>query len=102
MVRNQSENTRTYQNLFVDCERAIAYGMGPEESEGITSSHVAGTIYNNFIYRRRGFPNGDAGIMLWDSSGTQVYHNTIMQYGTYANAIEYRFPSTTDVDIRNT
>jgi hypothetical protein len=103
VMRNQSSNTHTYQNLFLDCARAIAYGMGPETTSDATtsSSHDGGVIHNNFIYRRRGFRRGDAGIMLWDSPRTRVYHNTIIQNGTYKNAIEYRFASTTGVDIRN-
>ena len=112
MMRNQSTDTQTYQNLFIDCARAIAYGMGPEQigpeqigpeqmNDVVASSHDGGVIHNNFIYRRRGIRNGDAGIMLWDSPRTRVYHNTIIQNGTYKNAIEYRFPSTTGVDIRN-
>jgi hypothetical protein len=103
VMRNQSRNTHTYQNLFVDCARAIAYGMGPENTSDATtsSSHDGGVIHNNFIHRRRGVRNGDAGIMLWDSPRTRVYHNTIIQHGTYKNAIEYRFPSTIGVDIRN-
>jgi hypothetical protein len=102
VMRNQSTDTQTYQNLFIDCARAIAYGMGPEKTNGVdASSHEGGVIHNNFIYRRRGIRNGDAGIMLWDSPRTRVYHNTIIQNGTYKSAIEYRFPSTTGVDIRN-
>jgi hypothetical protein len=30
-----------------------------------------------------------------------VYHNTVIQNGTYKRPIEYRFASTTGVDIRN-
>ena len=43
--------------------------------------HTGGSFYNNFIYRQRGL-RGDAGIMLWSSPGTRVYHNTIVQNGT--------------------
>jgi hypothetical protein len=98
VARDQSENTYTHNNLFIDCERAIAYGMG--EPDG-PATHAGGAIYNNFIYRRRGFARGDAGIMLWGATGTKVYHNTIIQNGTYQRAIEYRFASTKAVDIRN-
>ena len=45
--------------------------------------------------------NADAGISLWDSPGTRVYHNTVIQNGTYPAAIEYRFPGTTGVEIIN-
>jgi hypothetical protein len=45
--------------------------------------------------------NADAGISLWDSPDTKVYHNTVIQNGTYPDAIEYRFPSTVGVQIVN-
>jgi hypothetical protein len=98
VARNESENTYTHNNLFIDCERAIAYGMGGPD---VPPQHAGGAIYNNFIYRRRGFARGDAGILLWASTGTRVFHNTIIQNGTYRRAIEYRFPTTQSVDIRN-
>jgi PKD repeat protein len=45
--------------------------------------------------------NADSGISIWDSPGTKVYHNTIIQNGTYPTAIEYRFAGTTGVEIAN-
>jgi len=97
VMRDGSDDTQTHNNLFIDCDRGVAYGMGaPDEAAG----HVGGAIYNNVIYRRRGLP-GDAGIMLWGAPRTKVYHNTVILNGTYKRPIEYRFPSTTDVDFRN-
>lgn len=91
-MRDGSEGTFTHDNLFVDCAQAIAYGVaGPDGAV----DHVGGAIYNNFVYRRRGFRGGDAGILLWGSPGTKVHHSTVVQNGTYKRAIEYRFASTT-------
>jgi hypothetical protein len=39
--------------------------------------------------------------MLWGSPRTKVYHNTVVLNGTYRRPIEYRFGTTTTVDIRN-
>jgi hypothetical protein len=98
LARLGSQGTAVHNNLFVDCEQALAYG---ESQPGGPVDHVGGIIYNNFIYRRRGFSGGDAGIMLWGSPGTKVYHNTVILNGTYHRPIEYRFPITEGVDIRN-
>ena len=93
-----SRNTTVAGNLFVNCERSIIFGQGGQEQFG--HSHTGGIIYNNFIYRTDPV-NADAGISIWDSPGTRVYHNTIIQNGTYPAAIEYRFASTTGVEIVN-
>ena len=93
-----SRNTVVYNNTFINCERAIIFGLGPKPP--FAHSHSGGLIYNNFIYRDQPV-NADAGISIWDSPGTRVYHNTVIQNGTYPNAIEYRFASTTNVEIIN-
>ena len=93
-----SRNTQVYGNTFIDCERAIIFGQGGQEQFG--NSHAGGAIYNNFIYRTEP-RHADAGISIWDSPGTRVYHNTVMLNGTYSAAIEYRFASTFNVEIAN-
>ena len=93
-----SRNTQVYGNTMINCERGIIFGLGPEAP--YPNSHSGGVILNNFIYRTDPV-NADAGISIWDSPGTRVYHNTVIQNGTYPAAIEYRFASTTGVDIRN-
>ena len=59
-----------------------------------------GIVRNNFIYRNAGV-DGDVGILVADSAGTQVLHNTVLLNGTYPNAIEYRFGGTSNVLIAN-
>ena len=93
-----SRNTQVYNNSFINCERAIIFGQGGQEQFG--NSHSGGAIYNNFIYRTEP-QHADAGISIWDSPGTRVYHNTVIQNGTYPTAIEYRFASTSNVEIVN-
>jgi hypothetical protein len=93
-----SRNTVVYGNTFINCERGIIFGLGPQAP--YANGHAGGAIYNNFIYRNEPV-HADAGISLWDSPGTRVYHNTVIQNGTYPNAIEYRFASTTGVEIIN-
>jgi hypothetical protein len=93
-----SSGTICESNTFIDCERSIAFGLGPQT--GFAHSHQGGIIRNNFIYRTE-TTHADAGISVWDSPGTEVLHNTVIQNGTYPNAIEYRFPGTTAVTIVN-
>jgi len=93
-----SRNTTVYGNLIINCERGIIFGQGGQSQFG--NSHAGGAIYNNFIYRDDA-TNADSGISIWDSPGTRVYHNTVIQNGTYPTAIEYRFATTTHVEIIN-
>jgi hypothetical protein len=93
-----SRNTTVSGNLFLNCERGIVFGQGGQEHLG--NSHSGGLIINNIIYRTEP-QHADAGISVWDSPGTRVYHNTVIQNGTYPAAIEYRFASTTGVEIVN-
>jgi hypothetical protein len=92
-----SRNTTVTGNTFINCERAIIFGQGGEVAG---NSHSGGLIVNNFIYRKEP-QHADAGISIWDSPGTRVYHNTVIQNGTYPAAIECRFASTTGVEIIN-
>ncbi len=88
---NGSENT-VERNMMVNCDRGIGFGLG-------SSPNTGGMIRNNMIYNDGGHPYHDVGIGLETSPGTKVYNNTV--YIQYQNAIEYRFPATTGVDIVN-
>lgn len=91
-----STDTITEGNTFIDCQRAIAYGLDPTSP----FDHSGGVIRNNFIHRRASQP-GDAGIIVFASPQTIVAHNTILLSGTYGAAIEYRFTQTTGAQIVN-
>ena len=93
-----SSNTICDSNTFLECERAIAFGLGPQS--GFPHSHSGGLICNNFVYRQTPV-QVDTSINVWDSPGTKVLHNTVIQNGTFPNAIEYRFAGTTGVVIEN-
>ncbi len=95
-----SRDTLVYGNLIVNCERGILLGLGPQV--GFEHSHSGGAVFNNVIYRGVGKTvNPDAGISIWDSPGTRVFNNTVIQNGTYKDAIEYRFAGTTGVQVFN-
>jgi hypothetical protein len=88
--------TVTEANTFIDCQRAISYGLEASSPP----DHSGGAIRNNFIFRRMTQP-GDAGITVFGSPDTVVAHNTIVLSGTYPNAIEYRFAQAAGIQIVN-
>ena len=100
----RSSNTLTENNIFINVDRAIAYGLG-DLSGG--TGHSGGTVRNNFITETPGLMSpsrrvaSDALIVVHDSPNTKVYHNTIVTNGNISNAIEFRFSSTTDGEARN-
>jgi hypothetical protein len=91
-----SSGTIAEGNTFIDCQRAIAFGL--EATSPV--DHAGGAIRNNFVYRRATQP-GDAGIILFGSPDTIVAHNTVLLSRTYGAAIEYRFTQTTGARIVN-
>jgi len=102
LVWNHSKNTITENNVFINVDRAVAYGL--QDNSG--SDHAGGVIRNNYVYlapdlmsaTRR--VNSDAMIIVWDSPASAVYHNTILTNGNVNNSMELRFV-TTGAEIRN-
>lgn len=80
------------RNLIINCDRGIGFGLG-------SSPNTGGVIKNNMIYNNGSGIFNDVGIGVESSPGTKIYNNTV--YVNYANAIEYRFASTVNVDIKN-
>jgi hypothetical protein len=95
---NGARNIVTDRNTFIDCARAIVYGLQPQPEFG--HSNHGGTISNNMIAVTPG-TSGDAGISAWDSPNTRIVHNTVILNGAFPHAIEFRFPGTTGVEIVN-
>ncbi len=93
---NHSANTVTENNVFIDTDRAIAYGL----SDVAGTDHSGGTIRNNFISLSPGLmssartADSDAQILVWDSPATQVFHNTMITGGNVRLSIEFRFTTT--------
>jgi hypothetical protein len=90
-----SANALIEGNLIVNCDRGIGLGLGDRGSSG-------GIIRNNMIYHaaRRG-AYADVGIGIETCPDVQIYNNTIFFENSYPNAIEYRFPATGNISIRN-
>jgi hypothetical protein len=102
LMWNHSTNTLTERNTFINVDRAIAYGL--YDNSG--SDHQGGVIRNNFVYLQPGLmsasrkSSSDGQIIVYDSPGTKVYHNTILTNGNVLKSIEMRF-NTSDGEIRN-
>jgi hypothetical protein len=94
-----SSNPTIEGNTFINCQREIAVGLS--QTSGYSPDNSGGgLVRNNFIYRASNVP-GDVAIGVADSPNTRVLNNTALINGTYANAIEYRFSTTTGTVIRN-
>ncbi len=89
---NSSSNNTVERNMIINSDRGIGFGLGSSPSEG-------GIIRNNMIYNDGTGAFDDVGIGLETSPNTKVYNNSI--FIAYNNAIEYRFPETTNVEIYN-
>ena len=96
LVWNASTATLVDGNTFIDCQREISLGL----IERTPNDHTGGVVRNNFIFRSSTIA-GDAAILVADSPGTSVVHNTIFVSGGYASPIEYRFGHTTATVIAN-
>jgi len=91
---NGAKNTITENNVFVDVDRAIAYGLLDRAGD-----HEGGIIRNNMIVMTPGLysaarrSRSDGSILVWESANTEVYHNTIINNGNQTNSIQLRFNS---------
>jgi hypothetical protein len=101
---NHSVNNTVNANTFINCDRAIAFGL-----DELTSGYdnQGGIIENNFVYMAAGeysasrIAGADAPIIAWDSPGTLIANNTILTNGNMPNSIQLRFVETANVTIDN-
>jgi hypothetical protein len=97
LMWNGAKNTICEGNTFINCDRAIAFGL----TKRSFNDHEGGIIRNNIIYSGKGqVKNQDAGIYV-SSPNTKVLHNTILLNGNYPNAIEIRFSFSSNVEVSN-
>lgn len=96
---NRSSGNLVERNLILDC--AVGIRMGVVDREGY-DDQAGSVVRNNFIRRSPGACEwADVGIFVGDSPRTKVLHNTVLLEGTYANAIEIRFPASRGGRVAN-
>ena len=92
---NQSADNIVEKNLIIDCDRGIGFGLDNAPNTG-------GIIRNNMIFHSANAGSyDDVSIALIESPYSKIYNNTVFLENDFTWAIEYRFPSTQSVTIKN-
>ncbi|MCF7980663.1 MAG: hypothetical protein K9K86_01690 [Pseudomonadales bacterium] len=92
---NNSVENIVSGNTIIDSDRGIGFGMGDQPN-----THAGGLIMNNVIvHTNKNHKFSDVGISLESTPLTQITRNVIYFTHSYPNAIEYRFPPTSDTLI---
>jgi hypothetical protein len=88
-----SKNTTVEGNVMVNCRMGVRLGFVNRAAEKGRHDHMGGVVRNNVFWREPGaVEEPDTGIMVGDSPGTKVLHNTVILNGTYSGgAVEYRW-----------
>jgi len=92
---------------LLDSGTARTYADNPCPAAGSGYvGHYDGIIRNNFIFANdQGLlqsPDGfDCGICLWSACGAKAVHNTVVSTGPNYSSIEWRFSTSTGVEITN-
>lgn len=94
----KSENTIVKNNIIINADRAIGFGLGMSESD-----HKGGLIAENFIFNqgKTNHPRADVGIVLESAKDAVIANNFVYLMSNYPNAIEYRFESSVNNVISN-
>jgi hypothetical protein len=101
LMWNRSADTVVEGNTFVDCDRAVAFGLIDLGGE---SDHRGGVIRNNFVYQRPGLFSADrrswsdGQLLAYNSPGTVIAHNTVLTNGNSRFSLETRWAA---VEFRN-
>ena len=99
-----SANTLTEQNIFLNVDRAVAYGL---DNTTPYFDHAGGVIRNNFVVLNPGLmsasrkASSDGVIIAWNSPGTYIDHNSFLLNSNEFYSVEFRFSTTTNGAARN-
>ncbi len=95
-----SKDTQVIDNLFIDNDRSIGFGMPISSHSSTDYSHFGGMIEGNVVYHSaNGDPFGDVGIILEASPGSVIKDNVVFHEHDYPNGIEYRFEESENILI---
>jgi hypothetical protein len=101
LMWNHSADTVVEGNTFIDCDRAVAFGL---QAVAVGFDHTGGVIRNNFVYQRPGLfsatrrANSDGQLLAYDSPGTVIAQNTVLTNGNSRFSLEARWAA---VEFRN-
>jgi len=99
---NDTFNNIVKNNLIINSDRGIGFGMKMHNANYIYHSNFGGIIQNNIIYHANNKNKfSDVGIILEDSPNTLVESNIIFLEHSYPYAIEFRFEKSTNIVIKN-
>jgi hypothetical protein len=94
-----SVNTITEQNIFLNVDRAVAYGL---DNTTPYFDHAGGLIRNNFVCLTPGLmsanrtASSDGSLIAWNSPGTLIDFNTVLLNSNEFYTVEFRFATTTN------
>jgi len=109
-------DTLVERNRFIDNARAVGLGMANSGEARVYEDdpcpvggyvgHQGGIVRNNFIFASRPeLTNAsgalDCGICFWSACRARALHNTIVSTGGAVSAIEWRFATSTGIEIAN-
>lgn len=101
LMWNDNRQSRILFNTFINNDRDISLGLyNAAQSNASIPDQQGGRIEGNMISRDAATV-GDVAIFV-TGPNTRIYHNTYYDAsGKYPNGIEYRFTSTSNIDIKN-
>jgi hypothetical protein len=98
---NNTHNNIVENNLIEDSDRGIGFGLELKH-DNLVYSNLGGVIRNNtIIHADNNDPFADTGIVIERSPNTIIANNNIWLGHSYKRAIEYRFPLTKNVVIKD-
>ena len=93
LMWNGSENTLVERVAFLDCESGVALGLGQRTGGSKAYQHAGGVVKHAWFYRGRDV-KGDRAFGFESSVDARIEDAHVVLNGSYANAVEYRFPAT--------
>lgn len=102
-IWNNASNNLVEGNIIIDSDRGIGFGMRKSNRHpNIRYSNYAGVIKHNIIFHSANDDqSADTGVVIEDSPNTVIEGNTIFLAHNYNRAIEYRYPTTNSVTIKD-
>ena len=100
-IWTNASNNLVKGNVIIDSDRGIGFGMS-QRHPNVRYGNLGGVIKENIIYHSDNNDKfADTGIALENSPNTLIEGNLAFLEHDYPRAIEYRYPATNNVIIKN-